>query len=54
VLQRFVETGVGDVRKLEGNTEDLRLRVGDWRVRFVEESESVIVKRVRHRSEVYR
>jgi len=39
-LQRFAETGAGDVKKLDGNTDELRLRVGDWRVR--------------HRSETYR
>ena len=28
-LQRFAETGSGDVKKLEGETDDLRLRIGD-------------------------
>lgn len=31
-LHRFAETGVGDVRKLEGQTDELRLRVGDYRI----------------------
>ena len=37
-LRRFAETGVGDVKKLQGDTEESRLRVGDYRVRFVEEA----------------
>ena len=53
-LQRFAETSAGDVKKLEGDTGELRLRVGDWRVRFVEEPGTILVKRVRHRSDVYR
>ena len=35
-LDRFARTGEGDIKKLEGNTNDLRLRVGDYRVRFIE------------------
>jgi mRNA interferase RelE/StbE len=53
-LHRFAETGQGDTKKLKGDTEDFRLRVGDYRVRFVEESNSIIVSRVLHRKEAYR
>lgn len=53
-LHQFAETGVGDVRKLQGNPADLRLRVGDYRLRFVEEADVIQVKRVLHRSEAYR
>ena len=35
-LGRFARTGEGDVKRLQGNTNDLRLRVGDYRVRFIE------------------
>jgi len=35
-LHRFAETGQGDVKRLKGETEELRLRVGDYRVRFTE------------------
>ena len=35
-LDRFARTGEGDIKKLEGNANDLRLRVGDYRVRFIE------------------
>jgi mRNA interferase RelE/StbE len=53
-LHRFAETGVGDVRKLEGQADELRLRIGDYRVRFVEAAGAIHVKRVLHRSEAYR
>ncbi len=32
-LERYAGTGYGDVMRVEG-TDQLRLRVGDWRVRF--------------------
>jgi mRNA-degrading endonuclease RelE of RelBE toxin-antitoxin system len=53
-LHRFVESGVGDVKRLKGETEELRLRVGDYRVRFTEESDTLSVNRVLHRREAYR
>jgi mRNA-degrading endonuclease RelE of RelBE toxin-antitoxin system len=28
-LHRFAETGEGDIKKLQGDSEELRLRVGD-------------------------
>jgi ParE toxin of type II toxin-antitoxin system, parDE len=36
-LHRFAETGEGDVKKLQGESGELRLRVGDYRVPFTEE-----------------
>jgi mRNA interferase RelE/StbE len=54
-MHRFAETGEGDIKKLQGDSEDLRLRVGDYRVRFVEEPHgTLVIHSVRHRSEVYR
>jgi mRNA interferase RelE/StbE len=53
-LHRFAETGQGDVKRLKGQTEELRLRVGDYRVRFIEESDSLHINRVLHRKEAYR
>jgi mRNA interferase RelE/StbE len=53
-LHRFAQTGEGDIKKLKGDTEELRLRVGDYRVRFLIDAESIIVQRVLHRSEAYR
>lgn len=53
-LQRFAETGEGDIKRLRGSN-DFRLRVGDWRVRFsVEPEDSLQIHSVRNRSEGYR
>jgi mRNA interferase RelE/StbE len=52
-LQRFAETGAGDIKKLQG-TDEMRLRLGDFRVRFIEESEAITVKRVLNRKDAYR
>jgi len=54
-LHNFAETGVGDIKKLQGDSEELRLRVGDYRVRFTKEpGDSLHIHAVRHRREAYR
>jgi mRNA interferase RelE/StbE len=54
-LHRFAQTGEGDIKKLQGDSGELRLRVGDYRVRFTEEpANSLHIHSVRHRSEAYR
>jgi mRNA-degrading endonuclease RelE of RelBE toxin-antitoxin system len=53
-LHRLAETGEGDVKRLRSETEELRLRVGDYRVRFTEESGTLHILRVLHRKEAYR
>jgi mRNA-degrading endonuclease RelE of RelBE toxin-antitoxin system len=54
-LYRFAETGEGDIKKLRGDSGELRLRVGDYRVRFTEEpAETLYIHSVRHRSAAYR
>jgi mRNA interferase RelE/StbE len=54
-VERFVRTGSGNIKKLQGiDPPELRLRVGDYRVRFELDSETVRVLRVRHRGEAYR
>jgi mRNA interferase RelE/StbE len=52
-LRRFAETGAGNVRRLTGRS-GARLRVGDWRVIFIETSTTVEVRDVGHRREIYR
>jgi mRNA interferase RelE/StbE len=54
-IGRFAATGEGDVKKLKGQN-NLRLRVGDWRVIFTvdEDAETINVSRVLHRREAYR
>lgn len=43
----------GDVKRLVHYTPGLRLRVGDWRVLFHVENDTIWVWRVLHRSEAY-
>ena len=46
--------GAGDVKALQGR-EELRLRIGDYRLFFVcTEPDTIEIRRVRHRSEAYR
>lgn len=52
-LDRFVRTGEGDVKALQGRDE-LRLRVGDYRIFFVNTADSIEVRRIFHRREAYR
>jgi mRNA-degrading endonuclease RelE of RelBE toxin-antitoxin system len=54
-IERFAETGAGNVKKLQGiNPPEYRLRAGHWRVRFQLDDETVRVLRVRNRKEAYR
>lgn len=53
-LHRFAETGHGDVKQLKNEGGELRLRVGDYRVRFAEDGNVLHIARVQHRSEAYR
>jgi mRNA interferase RelE/StbE len=68
-MERYVATGHGDVRLLQGAGGEFRLRVGDWRVRFTDvlvtrpaeppatgaiQVREVEVLRVLHRSRAYR
>ena len=54
-VERFAATSLGDVLRLQGsNLAEYRLRVGDWRVRFGQDAESIHILRVRHRREAYR
>jgi mRNA interferase RelE/StbE len=51
-LHRYVETGAGDVKALVGQP-GARLRVGDYRVVFVETADAISVRAVGHRRDVY-
>ena len=54
VLHRFAQSGVGDIKALQGR-EELRLRSGDYRVFFVcPDADTIEIRRVRHRGEAYR
>ena len=45
----------GDVKRLTNFTPEYRLRIGDYRVLFeIEEETIIIIYRIRHRREAYR
>jgi len=44
----------GDVKQLTNFTPEYRLRVGNYRVLFEIEENSIVIYRVRHRKEAYR
>jgi mRNA interferase RelE/StbE len=52
-IDRFAKTGAGNVRLLRGRR-GARLRVGNWRVIFVETVETIEVRAVSHRRDVYK
>jgi mRNA-degrading endonuclease RelE of RelBE toxin-antitoxin system len=55
VLHRFAELGTGDVKALRGEREELRLRIGDYRLFFVyTAADTLEIRRVLHRREAYR
>jgi mRNA interferase RelE/StbE len=52
---RFAHSGAGDVNALHGDLAGaFRLRLGDYRVLFTLEDNTVRIFGVRHRSEAYR
>ena len=53
-LHRFAESGAGDVKALRGR-EELRLRIGDYRLFFVcTDPDTIEIRRVLHLREAYR
>ncbi len=54
-LARLLASGEGDVKRLQGiDPPEFRLRVGDYRVRFHDLGDTLLILAVKHRSEVYR
>jgi mRNA interferase RelE/StbE len=54
-LADYVVNGHGDVERLQGvDPPDLRLRLGDYRIRFYDREETILILRVLHRREAYR
>jgi mRNA-degrading endonuclease RelE of RelBE toxin-antitoxin system len=54
-LGDYVSRGEGDVKSLQNiHPPQLRLRIGDYRVRFHDRGDSIEVLAVRHRREAYR
>jgi mRNA interferase RelE/StbE len=54
-LADYVVNGHGDVERLQGvDPPELRLRLGDYRIRFYDREETILILRVLHRREAYR
>lgn len=54
-IHRLAETGAGRVKMLQGKDGEMRLRVGDYRVRYTEEHpETLRIHTVKDRKEGYR
>ena len=54
-LARFLATGEGDVKRLTDiDPRELRLRLGDYRVRFYDHDDWIEILRVRNRRDAYR
>ncbi len=51
-LTSFARTGHGDVKVLKGR-DGARLRVGDWRIIFFMDGNTITVVAVGHRREIY-
>jgi mRNA interferase RelE/StbE len=51
-LDALAQTGQGDVKKMKGQ-DGARLRVGDYRVIFYQESNNIVVTDVGHRRDIY-
>ncbi len=55
VIDNYLTTGAGDVKKLRPPRDELRLRAGDYRVFFYQLAPlSIRITGVKHRSEAYR
>ena len=55
-LTRLADSGQGDVTRLQGSSDEWRLRVGDWRVRFRYDhpTRTLEVLRILPRGQAYR
>jgi len=55
ILARYLATGEGDVRRLQDvEPPEFRLRASDYRVRFHDLGDSILVLAVKHRRKAYR
>ena len=56
IINAINQLPLGDVKKLQGNTEDYRLRVGSYRIIFNKDDENLIISiiEIAPRGEVYK
>jgi mRNA interferase RelE/StbE len=54
-LARYLGTGEGNVKRLQDiEPPEFRLRVGDYRIRFHDQRDTIRITAVKHRREAYR
>lgn len=53
-FNRYLISGEGDVKQLQGKENEFRLRLRDYRLCFTPEGDLLHVHWVRHRGEAYR
>lgn len=54
-LAHLAATGEGDVKRLQNiDPPEFRLRVGDYRVRFYDDGQTLYITAVKHRRDAYR
>ena len=54
-IDRYAETGDGDVKRVQAQRGWLRLRAGDWRVFFTRPDKGIVeIDSILHRGEAYR
>ena len=54
-VERFAQTETGNVKLLQGtDPPEYRLRIGDWRVRFILTGRTILILRVLNRKDAYR
>lgn len=56
IIKAINNLPLGDVKKLQGNTKDYRLRVGDYRIIFSKDDKNLIIKiiQIAPRGEIYK
>ena len=52
-VERFERDGTGDFKKLQGGSNEWRLRVGDWRVIYEEQPGQTVILRIMNRRDAY-
>ncbi len=53
-LSRYLASGEGDVKQLQGRDNEFRLRAGDYRICFTPEGSLLHIHWIRHRGVAYR
>ncbi len=53
-IERMSDNLEGNVKRLTHTTPEYRLRVGDYRILFKIERETILIYRIRHRRDAYR